>query len=124
MKEELTKKLEESFPDLFPGSTFVACGDGWFGLVFMLCSVLERIKKSNIKILQIKEKWGGLRFYVVCANEEQLDYIDMAEEFSFFVCENCGRIDKGVTTEGKGWIRTLCNDCRSNYERENKGKSI
>lgn len=56
---------------------------------------------------QVKEKFGGLRFYYSGGD----DYIDgvvaMAESMSYRTCEECGA--PGTSTEG-GWIRVLCEE--------------
>lgn len=103
----------------------IECNKGWSKLYQPL---IEVCKQNNIAILQIKEKFGGLRFYIA-GTPEGLDWIqdliDIVEEQSFYTCEDCG-IVKGVykngkesivTTTGKGWILTLCEDCRRNNEK-------
>lgn len=56
--------------------------------------------------VQIKEKYGTLRFYVHGATEQQYAYIEFAEALSANVCEVCG--DRG-SRRGYGWITTRCN---------------
>ena len=58
-------------------------------------------------IFQIKEKFGGLRFYVD-GTTELLDFIDEMEAKSLTICEKCGK--PGKPREG-GWILTLCDEC-------------
>jgi hypothetical protein len=82
------------------------CGEGWYLLIREIC---EALNKSNGYILQVKEKFGGLRIYAEC-NEEIQEMIDKAEEKSYKICEECGT-EENVTSEG-GWIKTLCSDCR------------
>jgi len=71
--------------------------------------------------VQVKEKFGGLRFYIgpVIQDkaDEVYDAISEAESESFKTCEYCGT-KENVTTKGPGWIKTLCNDCRK--ERSKK----
>lgn len=54
---------------------------------------------------QVKEKFGGLRFYANGATPEQHDAIDFAEQLSVRTCEKCGQIGRQRST---GWIQTLC----------------
>ena len=54
---------------------------------------------------QVKEKFGGLRFYVNGANEEHYNYISFAENMSYRTCEKCGNPGKLYTN---GWHTTLC----------------
>lgn len=54
---------------------------------------------------QVKEKFGGLRFYVDGANCEHHNYISFAESMSYRTCETCGSPGKTYTD---GWHSTLC----------------
>jgi len=54
---------------------------------------------------QVKEKFGGLRFYVNGATEKHWNYITFAESMSYHTCEECGAPGKRYTD---GWHRTLC----------------
>jgi hypothetical protein len=60
-------------------------------------------------VLQVKEKYGGLRFYVDTATEQQRHYIEFAEALSLRTCEICGRPGKPNKT---GWIKTRCSTHR------------
>jgi len=84
-------------------------GPGWAKLVEE-CWYVCKNSKSPITIMQVKEKFGTLRFYVGYASEEILDLINKYEDESAFICEQCG--NKGYTTKLKGWLRTLCDTCR------------
>ena len=54
---------------------------------------------------QVKEKFGGLRFYVEQAIDEHFNYISFAENMSYRTCEQCGSPGK---LYAQGWHRTLC----------------
>ena len=54
---------------------------------------------------QVKEKFGGLRFYVNGATDKHWNYISIAENFSYRTCEQCGAPGKTYTD---GWHTTLC----------------
>lgn len=58
-------------------------------------------------VSQVKEKFGGLRFYVNVATEEHYNYITFAESLSYKTCEVCGAPGK---REGQGWISTRCKE--------------
>lgn len=62
---------------------------------------------QQVVAIQVKEKFGGLRFYYSGGD----DYIDgvvaMAESMSYRTCEVCGT--PGTSPEGV-WIRTLCEE--------------
>jgi hypothetical protein len=57
--------------------------------------------------VQVKEKFGTLRFYVDGATDIQYNYIEFAEMMSGRTCEVCG---KPGQTYYMGWHRTLCNE--------------
>ena len=65
---------------------------------------------SAPKIMQVKEKFGGLRFYVHGANDFLNGMIHMAEAASFKICEQCGKPGR---PRGGGWILTLCDECEN-----------
>jgi Zn finger protein HypA/HybF involved in hydrogenase expression len=131
MKPELQKQLVEKYPKIFTmvGSTpqqscmawGICTGDGWYWLLDNLCKELQHnIDVNNqpqIVAAQVKEKFGGLRFYVNAGTDEQYGAIHFAEMLSYSICETCG------TTEGvkqtKGWINSLCEKCAGD-----KGKVI
>jgi hypothetical protein len=54
---------------------------------------------------QVKEKFGGLRFYVQAATDKHYNYISFAESMSYRTCEECGAPGKTYTD---GWHRTMC----------------
>lgn len=62
-------------------------------------------------ILQIKEKFGTLRFYVNGGNDKVDALIEYAEEMSAHTCEICGSPGSQTNT---GWIRTLCDTHKQN----------
>lgn len=82
----------------------IECGPGWSSLYKPL---MERCKEEGVEIHQIKEKFGGLRFYTGPCSEELMSAVDRAEAKSYEICEECGQ--PGVLRQG-GWIRTLCDE--------------
>ena len=80
-------------------------GKGWDKIIEPL---VDRAAEENVKVHQIKEKFGGLRFYTAPCSPELNKMIDEAEEESFKTCESCGA--PGEPRSGS-WIKTLCDDC-------------
>lgn len=80
----------------------VECGPGWRALIEPL---VELCQKENVAILQIKEKFGTLRFYVGAAPDHVYDAIRDAENESAKTCEQCGAPGK---LQDNGWLRTVC----------------
>lgn len=60
---------------------------------------------ANFQVEQVKEKFGGLRFYTTYANDEIHGAISFAETLSFRICETCGNPGKVFR---KSWIVTRC----------------
>ena len=145
MSPELEHELVSKYPDIFkdykgdPKDTCLAfgieCGDGWFDIIERLCHLIQsevdyinRMHKDKMKYrcwaVQVKEKYGTLRFYYEFSYAEGLskqeqeiihrstDHIGgmsaMAAKMSARVCEHCG--DRGKVTHGS-FPRTLCNAC-------------
>ena len=81
-----------------------AVGQGWKHLVQPL---IELCRQHDVAILQVKEKFGGLRFYTGPAPDEVYRAIDNAEEESLRTCEMCGRPG---TLMGRGWFKTRCQE--------------
>jgi hypothetical protein len=127
MKKELQDKLFEKYPKIFRQKDLpmketcmcwgIECGDGWYMLIDKLCSNLQwNIDHNNhsgrypqIEAVQVKEKFGGLRFYVQGDTDAQTGAIDFAESLSYEICENCGSTDN--VSQTKGWITTFCKKC-------------
>lgn len=69
-----------------------------------------------IRVVQIKEKFGGLRFYFDGGNEYIRGLVDMAETWAGHTCEKCGEVGY---QRGGGWIRTLCDFHEAEYQIKN-----
>lgn len=106
--------FQKKYPNLFkeyPRSGF-ALPAGWSALAESLCANLENHItqlpeeiRGEIYVAQVKEKFGGLRWYM----NQQTPYIQgaisLAESLSYKICEVCGLPGK---TRNGGWIRVLC----------------
>lgn len=99
------EELVEKHPDIL-GEASVSIADGWIPLVDRLCDKLR--DTGGAKATQVKEKFGGLRFYASVQDEAQWALIDAAEEESRNLCEDCGAF--GTLREDRYWMRTLCDE--------------
>lgn len=121
MNPELDKALCNKFPQIFTdrdssmATTAMCWGfevkDGWYSLIDVLCEELQRDTDQQgalqVVATQVKEKYGGLRFYVRAASDRQMAMIDFAEALSYRTCEECGA--PGSLDERKGrWMETRC----------------
>lgn len=85
---------------------YASVGDGWADLLDRLITKLLALGWDR-EVHQIKEKFGGLRFYIGVGSDEVFDALDEAEAESFRICERCGK--PGAPRTG-GWIQTLCEE--------------
>jgi hypothetical protein len=86
-----------------------ACvGKGWHALLEKLVDDLLALGWDG-SLHQVKEKYGGLRFYIGFGSDEIFDCIEEAEEASYRVCEECG--DPGTLRDVLSWRLTLCDAC-------------
>lgn len=69
----------------------------------------------QVVAIQVKEKFGALRFYYDGGDAFIDGVISMLEACSCVTCEECAR--PGVL-EGPGWLRTLCVSCRMQNNQE------
>ena len=151
LSKELDEALVRDFPNAFrdrhasimetPMGFGFECGDGWEPLVREIAVELEAFilslpfeQRHAVRAAQVKEKFGGLRFYVdadyITAEHEfiQIDLpptvvaaINHAEERSLQTCEVCGRPGRAATF--CGWVRTRCNEhCRRHKTAANTGE--
>jgi hypothetical protein len=139
MNNELDAKLCEEFPEIFAQRNMsmqetcmcwgFACGDGWYQIIHDLCSVIKNHiwnlnnsidytnKKEgkeephvNCQAVQVKEKFGTLRFYTNYDDEYIAGAIHMAEHVSERTCEVCGKA--GELKDIHGWLSTTCDEHR------------
>lgn len=110
MRAELTEKLNNSYPEIFGEGEYFACNDGWYDLINGLCDEImqfcKRFNQEPPKTSQVKEKFGGLRFYVWSAPQEVMDIIDKYELRSQYTCELCG--EAGRIHSIYGWYTCFC----------------
>lgn len=86
------------------------CDDGWLQLIHDLIEELIACGWDK-KVTQIKEKFGGLRFYIGSGTQEIYDIISKYEDLSNITCEVCG--EKGELRDDCGWrggrwYKTMC----------------
>ena len=95
-----------------PKEVCAGVGKGWTSIIVKLIDDLWAMGWDG-GIYQVKEKFGGLRFYIN-ATPEQYKVIMKAEAESFKTCENCGK--KGKTKNIDLHCVTLCDE---HYRQEN-----
>lgn len=139
--DAFSKRMEEKYPEMFanPYGGF-AVGPGWWPIIEALCSQIssytkwknntrDALLKDNpykhkipeavepVVVMQIKEKFGGLRFYYDGGDEHIGGMVRMAESWAARHCEECGK--PGESRSG-GWIRTLCDEHEAERQAQMK----
>lgn len=119
MDSKLQQALFDRYPEIFAerGESMTSTamcwgidtGDGWYDLIDVLCAMLQDDTRQGgapqVVATQVKEKYGGLRFYVRVADERQYAAIEFAEAMSLRLCEICGAPGK---VNHAGWSMTRC----------------
>ena len=82
-------------------------GSGWMPLVNQLLDDLLELGWDGA-VYDVKEKFGGLRFYIGAGSDEIHERIQQAEDESYSVCEVTGK--PGKLRSDLGWMRTLCDE--------------
>ena len=117
-REELEKRLDPYWAAR-PVWKGLDVHDGWLQLI---SDLVDRLEDDCIhpfpEIHQIKTKFGGLRFYVGYATDDQKRIIAFYESLSTSICELCGGWGKGVTIGY--WYLTLCDRCEEVKSAEAK----
>lgn len=125
MDKELDDELVRKYPKIFadrhkpPQATAMCwgfeCGNGWYHIIDDMCDKIQKHIDSlgdpnkQVVATQVKEKFGGLRFYYRGGDDVTDKIVEDAESLSYLTCEDCGtQEDIGRTT---GYIRTLCREC-------------
>ena len=89
-----------------------SCPDGWLDIVWRLSEQLEPL---GIECDQVKEKFGGLRFYLkdppgrADVEKQADDLIRAAENEASRMCEICGQPGKLGKWKAH-YVRTLCEE--------------
>lgn len=119
MKAKLEKEkasfkiLKEKYPQLLHSLDHWGTGPGWHPLLkdlidaigYSLQTVPMEVR-GGMYVVQIKEKFGTLRFYMAQSTGEIDGAIMLAETISARTCEECGK--PGALRNGP-WLKTLCN---------------
>lgn len=111
----MSVNLKEKYPKIFKDIHWANYGfpETWTSLVDQLCQEIQDycdLNKIQVKCDQVKEKFGGLRFYVDVYTEGIDSIISKYEKQSTELCQECGCTNCELVRT-KGWISYLCNPC-------------
>lgn len=110
MRPFLVSNLHRQFPFVFREQDQDLPGDGWYDIIYNLARKIEDIimplpDVDDYYAIQVKEKFGGLRFYMSAYHPDIEAAILEAEKESFVTCETCGAPGK---LTGSAWFVTAC----------------
>ncbi len=128
---EFSQGMKTKFPRMFqqPFGGFDV-GEGWWPILVALCDNIQQHidhreqsreylldfspddrpipdKVPPVVVHQIKEKFGGLRFYYSGGDDYIRGLVHMAESWASKTCETCGNPGK---LRGGGWLHTACEE--------------
>lgn len=114
----MNKKYDEfvkRHPNLKLGGFGIECGEGWYTIIETCTKeILDVCSLAGVKlptVVQIKEKFASLRYYVHGVDprisDQVMAIINKAEEQSRKTCEICGKPGKVRKTT---WVQTLCDE--------------
>lgn len=131
--DEYEVMMHKEYPKIFanPYGGF-AVGQGWHRIIKSLCGQIqhhidwkneqfEKYKRgepvAQVTVAQIKEKFGGLRFYYDGGDSTIDGMVRMAESWAANTCEECG---VPSTKHTSGWIKNVCDKHYDEIEQRKK----
>lgn len=117
---KLTKKYAPLFTGADPRHPYpmfgIECGTGWYDILEKLCAKITKElnglsteERGQCYVLQVKEKFGTLRFYMAGETDAMSTAIREAEQETAKTCELCGKPGK---IRNDGWVTVRCDACR------------
>ena len=130
MSPELEMRLIKSYPMLYKQAGLpmtqtcmcwgMECDDGWFSIIDGLSKKIEFWNECHpdqrVEAVQVKEKYGSLRFYIDNYVDEVEKWIEEADLESEKTCEICGEPGE---IRNFGWLKCLCDK----HEQERKDQN-
>lgn len=130
MKRDLSENIVKQCPLIYRGRGHGVrknlmcfgfdCESGWYELILNLSIELERLTRAlkddeGVEldglpiVIQVKEKYGGLRFYMSPLTDEMRRLISKAEDDSLQICEICGAKGRLIEVNGRYYM-TCCEE--------------
>ena len=99
------------------------CGRGWYPLLERLSADLAVLIREDgltgFRVQQVKEKFGGLRFYTYGGNARSDARITLAEDEAATTCEACGAQPARLRDQDV-WLATQCDRCAGEFARRHE----
>lgn len=99
---------EYTWLDDMPDGWRAAFGEQMCDEILAALNLLSENAKNEYRIIQIKEKFGELRWYSTWTSAELDKVIDKYSYISSRTCIKCGKQAEYIS---KGWISPWCRDC-------------
>jgi RNA polymerase-binding transcription factor DksA len=119
MNQTWEVEITNKYPKTFARLSYFECSGGWKDLIAEIAEVSEKYNNTqvnsdyHITAAQVKEKFGGLRFYIdsgeECPHEVYLEISNLIAEVenrSYKTCEVCG--EEAQKRRERSWVKTLC----------------
>lgn len=110
-------KLMDDFPLIFTKSDY-SLPDAWEPIVRELCeeltelsSLYSNVNPQHFECVQMKEKFGELRFYTHSTLPIANSLINLATLKTRNICQYCKSNFNVSLHSPKGWLTYLCDDC-------------
>lgn len=100
--------IEGTWLDAIPVGWLMAFGKMMCDEIYEVAT--EQNVLDDLRTIEIKEKYGELRWTLDGATQEINDIIDKYAALSTGICITCGRPDVRTT---RGWITPICYECWS-----------
>ena len=118
--EDIIEKYKESFELC----TDFSVPTPWLPIVDKLTGIIvcrrKRLGIEPLQIIQIKSKFGGLRYYCISTDDIEDKWIQKAEKICKNTCEICGTKTKVEQHQIRSWVWTLCDKCHMEKRAELK----
>lgn len=120
MEPEIDNKFRDllihNFPNIYQTQSDVLIDVGWNDIVYELS---QKINETglHIRVCQVKEKFGELRFYYSPKDETINQLIAEASKKASKTCEKCGQL--GRLYDNQGWISIFCESHRKPRQQMN-----
>ena len=95
---------------------WISCDKGWYPIIIDVDQKLAKLD-PNYTVHQVKEKFGGLRYYFAATSavdeetgKKMNEIVRKAEKLADRTCEICGSTKK-VKLRNYSYVRTLCDKC-------------
>lgn len=105
------EELKLRFPQLLEKIYDFSCDDGWIPIIETSLAIIKHHcerKNLDCRVVQVKEKFGGLRMYTEGSDDFIEGVIALAESLSYQTCEVTG--NPGYLCTTGHWLKTLCSE--------------